>query len=45
MSVLSGRQGGTLYGAVRNAASKFLSDGIALNDLRAQMVCTAGGLL
>lgn len=43
--VLAGRRGGTLYGTVRKAASGFLSDGVALNDLRAQMVCTAGGLL
>lgn len=43
--VLAGRRGGTLYGAVRKGASRFLSDGIALNDLRAQMVRAAGGLL
>lgn len=33
-----------LYDIVRTAASRFLSDGVALNDLRAQMVCAAGGL-
>lgn len=43
--VLAGKRGGTLYCIVRKAASRFLSDGVALNDLRAQMVCAAGGLL
>lgn len=44
-AVLAGRRGGTLCYAVRKVASRFLSDGVALNDLIAQMVCAAGGQL
>lgn len=43
--LLAGKRGGTLYSAVRKTASRFLSDGVALNDLRAQMVCAAGQVL
>lgn len=32
-AVIAGRRGGTLYGTVRKEASRFLSDGVALNDL------------
>lgn len=32
-AVIAGRRGGTLYGTVRKEASRFLSDGVAPNDL------------